>query len=180
MTKRKKDSCHKRPWTPFVEADAIDDNPIYVAGDAEAPAQVFVNSRYQVSVWSDGDEKGTMGEWLHLSIRDHDRSARHDWRDLQRIKNELAGPEFEAIEIYPAESRLVDTANQYHLYVFRTWKPPMGFASRLVADGAAKFAPKAEQRPFEERPADCLNGAELDALLAKLVADSAERRRHGA
>jgi hypothetical protein len=36
----------------------------------------------------------------------------HDWRDLQRIKNQLVGPECEAVELYPAESRKVDTANQ--------------------------------------------------------------------
>jgi len=32
----------------------------------------------------------------------------------------IVGEEHEAFEVYPAESRLVDTANQYHLWVSRT------------------------------------------------------------
>lgn len=55
---------------------------------------------------------------LHLSIRHNQRKAIRDWRHFQRIKNELAGPEREAIEIFPPESNLIDTANQYHLFVY--------------------------------------------------------------
>jgi hypothetical protein len=42
-----------------------------------------------------------------------DGQAIHDWRELQRIKNEIVGDEIEAVELYPAESRLLDTANWY-------------------------------------------------------------------
>ena len=172
---------HRKPWTPWVELPPPDPS-IYI-GDQEPPASHYANSRYHVALWFDGSDDHPMGKWIHLSIKDHDRSARHDWRDLQRIKNELVGPECEAIEIYPAESRLVDTANQYHLYVFQDWKPPQGFDCRLVADGTSAFAPNAEQRPFEERPADCLNGDQLDAYCRAIaaadrpdVAASAHRR----
>lgn len=71
---------------------------------------------------------------IHLSIRNQDRSTRHDWRDFQRIKNQLAGPEYEGLEVYPAESRKVDTANQYHLWCFPF---SMGFGlgeQRIVTD----------------------------------------------
>jgi len=86
---------------------------------------------------------------IHLSIKRNDREAIHDWRDLQEIKNRFCGPEHEAMEIYPAESRLVDTANQYHLWcidnpIFR-W--PWGFRERSVSEtsvGASK------QRPFQK------------------------------
>lgn len=61
--------------------------------------------------------EGTMEGAIHLSIRHNDRRAVRDWRHFQRIKNELAGKEREAIEIFPPESQLVDTANQYHLFV---------------------------------------------------------------
>jgi hypothetical protein len=61
---------------------------------------------------------------IHLSIRDNKRRAVRDWRHFQRIKNELAGREREAIEIFPPESRLIDTANQYHLFVL-----PMGVST---------------------------------------------------
>lgn len=55
---------------------------------------------------------------LHLSIKRRDKRVIRDWRHLQRIKNELVGYECEGVELFPAESRTMDTANQYHLWVF--------------------------------------------------------------
>ena len=62
--------------------------------------------------------QGTEEGAIHLSIRTHDRKASRDWRHFQRIKNDLAGAEREGVEIFPAESQLIDTANQYHLFVY--------------------------------------------------------------
>ena len=57
-------------------------------------------------------------EMIHLNIRRIDGAAIFDWRDRQRIKNQLVGEECEAFEVYPAESRLSDTSNKYHLWAF--------------------------------------------------------------
>ncbi len=74
------------------------------------------------------------GNYVHLSIRRVDRSPIRDWRHMQQIKNEILGPEAEAVELYPAESRLVDTANQYHLWCKLPGQQfEFGFTSRLVA-----------------------------------------------
>lgn len=112
---------------------------------------VWKNDIYQVAVF-DLPEGA-----VHLSIKRIDRAAIHDWRHLQQIKNELCGPEREAVEIYPAESRLVDTANQYHLWVLPPdMRVPFGFEKRLVLgdqdvpDIFRDLAPKAVQRPFEK------------------------------
>ena len=40
------------------------------------------------------------------------------WSELQKIKNEIFGEETTAIEYYPANSRLVDEANIYWLWIF--------------------------------------------------------------
>lgn len=75
----------------------------------------FSNSRYQVLVIFERSGSG----WpplVHLSIKVHDKRCVHDWRDMQRIKNEIVGVESEGIELYPAESRLMDESNQFHLY----------------------------------------------------------------
>lgn len=93
----------------------------------------------------------------HLSIKRKDRRAVHDWRKLQKIKNAIVGPEFEAVELYPAESRLVDGANQYHLFVLvhPTGEPmtfPFGMTGRAVFDESnvpeamRKVAPNARNR----------------------------------
>lgn len=80
-----------------------------------------------------------------LSIKRRDREAFHDWRELQRIKNAITGPESEAVELYPAESRLNDSANQYHLWVLPgTTKWPFGYVSREVTNESVNGA---KQRP---------------------------------
>jgi len=150
------------PWTPFQRSETTGDD----LGYARRPDVIMMNSRYQVSMWAFQDER--FGAMVHLSIKTHDRQARHDWRDLQRIKNELCGPECDAIEVYPAESKLVDAANQYHLFVFRDFKLPFGFQTRLVADGNWNGS---RQRPWPvgERPDDCMNSEQFEAHFKRVV-----------
>jgi hypothetical protein len=52
-----------------------------------------------------------------ILIRRKDLGPLVDWRDKQAIKNQIAGPESEAIEIFPAESRVVDNQNWTHLWL---------------------------------------------------------------
>jgi hypothetical protein len=100
-----------------------------------------------------GDCVEQLPEMTWLSIKSIDQSATHDWRHFQRIKNELVGNECEGVEIYPAESRCVDSSNQYHLFVMRDPKLrlPFGFKERLVLDdGELCEKTGAKQRPFEK------------------------------
>lgn len=78
----------------------------------EDTSNIWMNDIYQVIV-SDDMQGDKFPPLWHLSIKRRDKEVIHDWRDLQQIKNELIGPEHEGIELYPAESRLMDTANQY-------------------------------------------------------------------
>lgn len=143
------------PWTKFFPA-TLPTDPLVVADGFK---ECYKNSRYQVIVSRQDTENGTL---VHMSIKRIDKSPIHDWRDLQRIKNELLGPEQEAMELYPAESRLVDAANQYHLYSFLDKHAPFGYEGRVVSEGSSRGA---VQRPFEERPLDALTTAEIDAKL---------------
>lgn len=98
---------------------------------------VWLNSRYQVYVIENVPNGFGMLGITWLSIRNQTRDARHDWRDLQRIKNELCGPDRDAVEIYPAEYRLHDTSDQFHLFVFPAGKSfPLGFIDRFVSDAS--------------------------------------------
>ncbi len=140
------------PWTPFEAAEIPPE--IKALGDTA----IFINSRYQVNVRILG-EKPPFGFMAHLSIKRRDKAPIRNWRDLQRIKNEICGEHCEAVEIFPAEGRLVDTSNQYHLWVFREYVLPFGFQDgRVISD-----IPKGNsvQEPFEERPPDC-NAREVD------------------
>lgn len=53
-----------------------------------------------------------------LMVRRNDAAPIRSWSDMQRIKNELMGDHRVAVEIYPAESDVVDQANMYHLWVY--------------------------------------------------------------
>lgn len=83
----------------------------------DVPDDVWRNETYAIFVYK-GEPHGLPDiEMWHLSIKRHDKETIHDWRDLQYIKNQICGAECEAVELYPAESRVMDHANQYHLYV---------------------------------------------------------------
>lgn len=148
-------------WTPFMHATIPDDQMNRV----DPPSWIVVNSRYQVTVYLRAADP--FGNIVHLSIKTHDRAARHDWRDLQRIKNEIVGPEYDAVEVYPAESKLVDTSNQFHLWVFLGFELPFGFQTRLLSEGSWQ---NSRQRPWppSERPPDCKTARELAELVAAM------------
>lgn len=106
---------------------------------------VYRNDLYQVAI-----DAGACEPFLHLSIKRIDREPIHDWRHLQAIKNELVGAEREAFEVYPAESRLVDAANQYHLWALPEGaRLPVGFDKRLTATPEEAAAVGSKQRRRE-------------------------------
>lgn len=105
----------------------------------------WMNDRYVVSARRADD-----GHIFEISIRRQDRGHARDWRDFQRIKNEVAGPETEAVELFPAESRLYDTANQYWLWVFPPGEQiPIGFPERAISGSAAAEKYGAKQRELD-------------------------------
>lgn len=109
-------------WQPLQLCPPLtrDKRKLYKQHGLEVPVATYRNDLYSVFVRDIG--KGA----LHISFHSHDRSPVHDWRHMQAIKNEVAGPERIAVEVFPAESKLVDTSNEYHLFVL----PPgvdMGF-----------------------------------------------------
>lgn len=125
---RKKSS--EPEWTPFSRGRPVD----WTGNPNVDTKEVWVNSRYQVFVYRPSFP-GVPGHMVHLSIKRNDRMPIHDWRELQRIKNELCGTRCEAAELYPAEFRHTDMANQYHLWCLRPDKGfPFGFNDgRLVS-----------------------------------------------
>jgi hypothetical protein len=81
--------------------------------------ECYVNNRYSVQVSSFEVEWGMV---THLWIRRHDGEPCRSWADLQRIKNELVGEKYLAIEVFPPVDELIDRANMFHL-----WVMPLGF-----------------------------------------------------
>lgn len=118
--------------------------------------QVWENDLYEVTVRTHkGGWPLSGGPWVQLGISSKDGEPRHDWRDFQQIKNQLCGAEWEAVELYPAESRLVDPSNYYIL-----WCAPridIGlYVGRTIAGPEDSIAP---QRPWPKgfEPPSCHN-----------------------
>ena len=110
--------------------------------------EIWCNNKYQVNI-DNNPEHGFGGDapLTHLSVKRLDKEPIHDWRDLQEIKNMLTDPEREGIEIYPAESRHLDAANQFHIWVLPMGqKVPCGFWARAVIN---ESPPGGKQRPLE-------------------------------
>jgi hypothetical protein len=148
-------------WTPFEEAVIPEDDlKKMLAVDPVAPLRVVLNSMYQVIVYDCGNKL------IKLSIRRLDRRPIRNWRHLQRIKNELVGPENEAFELFPMESRLTDSANQFFLYCFVEpgLKIPVGWRERLVVDSPEGDVQQESFRPCD-LPPDAKPPAEVDARI---------------
>lgn len=143
-------------WTPFAPAtstttpaqrDAMIADAIKISGISldQATALVddldndrlFLNSRYQVACRK-YPASAPFPDIGHLSIKRLNKAPipASAYRDFMRIKDEICGPEFEAVQIFPARSDEIDTANQYHLWVFLdpSFRLPFGWhGQRLVS-----------------------------------------------
>jgi hypothetical protein len=143
-----------RVWEPIRPAIRVIP-PALASSAAEHPevaaalnetAETWRNAKYVVTV-----QRREGGSVSVLSIRRDDRKAIRDWRDLQRIKNDIAGEDAEAVELFPTEKRLVDTANQQWLWVLPPGKRfPFGFNERNVSDEPDPRFPTSLQRPFDK------------------------------
>lgn len=71
---------------------------------------------------------------LHIEVWDGEGrvGTEPSWAMKQRIKNMVAGEERVAVEVFPAESELVDNVDAYHLWVY-----PEGYRLpfRLIHEG---------------------------------------------
>ena len=159
MDKMKKVAINVLPpkhltWQMLTKAR--DDLPTMNKGQAKK----FLRTVFNQEVWENSLYNATINrkmnkafgaEITEIAITRKDKDAIHDWRHFQQIKNDLVGENVEAIEIYPNEKRLMDTANTYWLYAFpKDYMLPFGFnTKRNIADAQTASAMGAVQREFE-------------------------------
>lgn len=102
-------------WSAWEDRSHTAEHPLAPKGMTGA----YLNNVYSVQIYERPDWQG----FRKAMIRRHDGAAVRDWRHLQRIKSELFGAQAVALEMFPAESDLVDEANMYWL-----WVAPVGFS----------------------------------------------------
>jgi hypothetical protein len=97
-------------------------------------SEIWLNDVYQVTVYRFHNER-IDAPMIHLSIKRIDKEPIRSWADMQEIKNQLVGKNREGFELFPAEERLTDTANQYHMWILADPEArfPFGFDVRLTS-----------------------------------------------
>ena len=118
-------------------------------------AEIYVNDIYQVAVYrnEEADELVHLdelkGRCTWLSIKRRDKRPVNNWQDMQTIKNRLVGVDCDAIQIFPAESRMVNMANQYHLIVLPSDASlPFGWGRRSVDTENRNAEPNGSAQSF--------------------------------
>lgn len=133
----------------------------FVQGQEYLENEVWMNDTYTVFVRRNqktplvtADKKPVTMCWL--SIKRNDNQAKPDWRDFQWIKNQLVGEENEGCELFPAENRLVDGANQFHLWVFEQTEMffPFGFFDGRVVSEKNFMGETQRKFPANRKPTD--------------------------
>lgn len=108
---------------PLVRGNTRTENITFPDGRViTSNAVMWMNDEYAVAVYE--EVEGV----THITVQRVDGQPARDWRHLQQIKNETCGVEREAVELFPAQSRVVDLANTTHLFVLGEGvQMPLGF-----------------------------------------------------
>lgn len=153
-------SVRAQPWADetiaeFARHHGTSEDEMRQQFEQDSRASYFQNGGepedYFVSV--NDEAPGVMGPVFWLSIRRVDRAAVRDWRHFQEIKNMIFGPRFEAVELYPSSERLVDAANQYHLWVLRESGKQFGIGFQHREIDYRTGVGSSRQRAFREEEA---------------------------
>ncbi|WP_226560771.1 DUF7694 domain-containing protein [Salipiger thiooxidans] len=77
----------------------------------------FITTAHRNRVFSVLDRQTEAGV-RHLAVSSLS-GTRPTWHEMQRIKDELAGRDATAIEVYPPRDQVVDEADMFHIWVLR-------------------------------------------------------------
>lgn len=93
------------------------DTLTFAPGCAGGGWAAFITTAHRNKVFSVLDRQAEAGV-RHLAVSSLS-GQRPTWPEMQRIKNELAGSEATAIEVYPPHDQVVDEADMFHIWVLR-------------------------------------------------------------
>lgn len=100
------------PPGPWIKKD-LEKVPFVPKGCTEA----YINNRYTITVY-DGHAT-THGPAKRVMIQNHaNEPIANHWSEVNKIKNELFGPDVVAVEYYPSASELIDAFNIYWIWIY--------------------------------------------------------------
>lgn len=72
-------------------------------------------------------DRTTNGNTRHLAVSSLSQ-IRPSWYEMQRIKDDLAGEDATAVEVYPPRAEIVDGADMFHIWVL-PYRLPFGIGT---------------------------------------------------
>ena len=123
--------------------------------------QFWTNDMYQVNIRKGSNTQywfhfnaDNINQYVYLSIKRRDKEAAFDLEHLQEIKDVLVGENLMAIELYPNQKRVLDTANQYHMFVFPENIFPVKFTEDLKSEDADETYHTSNKKVYVYRQED--------------------------
>lgn len=113
-------------YAPTLER--IHDAEQHYSGNTSCCLEVWRSSRFLAVVYRDNRSGGTRISVNRTTIKlNGDWEEDITWSELMQVKREIGRGEQHAVEIYPADSCIVDVANMRHLWLLDephpyTWK----------------------------------------------------------
>lgn len=108
----------KDAWLSYQAALGCTEQVSHASWERFVRCDFYTSEEYLVQVDSQPVHEFRRASVLQLWVSRHDGGHTRSRGDLMRIKNEIVGEEFEAIELFPAEHRVNDAANRTSLFVF--------------------------------------------------------------
>jgi hypothetical protein len=89
-------------------------------------SSILANSRFEVQLFNCASDIGGV---VQMVVRRHGDIAKIEWDELQRIKNEIFGEEYSAVEFFPPKELEWHINREIRvLWVLpQSWVPPFGF-----------------------------------------------------
>ncbi len=134
------------PWEPLYRTTIAVHSATGVQVPLPPNVALYGNDLYSLTVRTLSETE------LLIGYHRRDRQCIRDWRHEQQMKNEVAGEEAWGVMVYPPESRLVDSSNEFWILVRASTVPfPYDFlgSERLVLSPRDAAKVGAVQRPWE-------------------------------
>lgn len=120
--RQKRIAAAKEMAKPVTAFERLDLSKASMVPDGMTRA--YRNTRYTVMVY-DRSPVST-GFAIQVLVQRHDETPiPNHWSEMQKIKNEIFGPEITAVEYYPPQSKLIDKKNIYWMWIFPEGVMPM-------------------------------------------------------
>lgn len=101
----------------------------------DPPIEIWRSKEFLVQIFPVSYDEDM--ERLSINRCDLDLTSGHwrediSWDDLQRLKSECGRGCYEAVEIYPTDSNIVNVANMRHLWIFKRdeWQIPFSWRTK--------------------------------------------------